>query len=68
MEGADMADRSDQIAGKIKEGVGKVTGDEALESQGRREDHAEETKQNLEEAGDKIAGAAQGVKEKIQGE
>lgn len=63
-----MADRSDQIAGKIKEGVGKVTGDEALESQGRREDHAEETKQNLEEAGDKIAGAAQGVKEKIQGE
>ena len=63
-----MADRSDQIAGKIKEGVGKVTGDEALESQGRREDHAEETKQNLEEAGDKIAGAAQGVKEKIQGD
>ena len=63
-----MADRSDQLAGKIKEGVGKVTGDEALESQGRREDHAEETKQNLEEAGDKIAGAAQGIKEKIQGE
>ena len=63
-----MADRGDQIAGKIKEGVGKVTGDEALESQGRREDHAEETKQNLEEAGDKIAGAAQGIKEKIQGD
>ena len=63
-----MADRSDQIAGKIKEGVGKVTGDEALESQGRREDHAEETKQNIEEAGDKIAGAAQGIKEKIQGD
>ena len=63
-----MADRGDQLAGKIKEGVGKVTGDEALESQGRREDHAEETKQNLEEAGDKIAGAAQGIKEKIQGD
>ena len=63
-----MADRSDQVGAKIKEGVGKVTGDEALESQGRREDHAEETKQNIDEAGDKIAGAAQGVKEKIKGE
>lgn len=63
-----MADRSDQLGAKIKEGVGKVTGDEALESQGRREDHAETTKQNIDEAGDKIAGAVQGVKEKIQGD
>lgn len=62
-----MADRSDQIGGKIKEGIGKVTGDEDLESQGRREDHREETKQNLEEAKDKAAGAVEGVKEKIQG-
>jgi uncharacterized protein YjbJ (UPF0337 family) len=62
-----MADRSDQIAAKAKEGIGKVTGDEALESQGRREDHAEETKQNIEEGKDKVAGAVQGVKEKIQG-
>jgi uncharacterized protein YjbJ (UPF0337 family) len=63
-----MADRSDQVGAKIKEGVGKLTGDEDLESQGRREDHAEETKQNIDEAGDKIAGAAQGVKDKIKGE
>lgn len=61
-----MADRSDQIGGKIKEGVGKLTGDEDLESQGRREEHREETKQNLEEAKDKVAGAVEGVKEKIQ--
>ena len=63
-----MADRSDQLAGKVKEGIGKVTGDEALESQGRREDHAEKTKQNIDEAGDKAAGAVQGVKEKIKGD
>ena len=63
-----MTDRSDQLAGKVKEGVGKLTGDEALESQGRREDHAEQTKQNIDEAGDKVAGAVQGVKEKIQGD
>ena len=61
-----MADRSDQIGGKIKEGVGKVTGDEALESQGRREDHREQTKQNIEEGKDKVAGAVEGAKEKIQ--
>ena len=62
-----MTDRSDQVGAKIKEGVGKLTGNEDLESEGRREDHAEETKKNIDEAGDKIAGAAQGVKEKIQG-
>ena len=60
------ADRSDQIGGKIKEGVGKLTGDEALESQGRREDHREQPKQNIDEAKDKGAGAVDGVKEKIQ--
>jgi uncharacterized protein YjbJ (UPF0337 family) len=62
-----MTDRSDQIAGKIKEGAGKLTGNDELESEGRREDHAEQTKQNIEEAGDKVSGAVQGVKEKIQG-
>lgn len=61
-----MTDRSDQLAGKVKEGVGKVTGNDELESEGRREDHAEQTKQNIEEAGDKVAGAVEGVKEKIQ--
>jgi uncharacterized protein YjbJ (UPF0337 family) len=62
-----MTDRSDQLAGKVKEGVGKLTGNDDLESEGRREDHAEQTKQNIEEAGDKVAGAVEGVKEKIQG-
>ena len=62
-----MADRGDQLAGKIKEGVGKVTGNEDLESEGRQEEHREETKQNIEEAGDKVAGAVEGVKEKLQG-
>jgi uncharacterized protein YjbJ (UPF0337 family) len=61
-----MADRSDQVAGKIKEGVGKVTGDEDLESQGRKEEHREQTKQNLEEGKDKVSGAVEGVKDKIR--
>ena len=62
-----MTDRSDQLAGKVKEGVGKVTGNDELEREGRQEDHREQTKQNIEEAGDKVAGAVEGVKEKIQG-
>lgn len=61
-----MTDRSDQVGGKIKEGVGKVTGDEELERQGRKEDHREQTKQNIEEGQDKVSGAVEGVKEKIQ--
>lgn len=62
-----MTDRSDQLAGKVKEGIGKVTGNDELESEGRQEDHREQTKQNIEEAGDKVSGAVEGVKEKIQG-
>lgn len=61
-----MADRSEKIGGKVKEGVGKVTGDEDLESQGRREEHREKTKQDIEEGKDKAAGAVEGVKEKIR--
>lgn len=63
-----MADRGEQLAGKVKEGIGKVTGDEDLESQGRQQEHREETKQNIDEARDKIAGAVEGVKEKIKGQ
>ena len=62
-----MTDRSDQLAGKVKEGVGKITGNDELESEGRQQDHAEQTKQNIEEAGDKVAGAVEGVKDKITG-
>jgi uncharacterized protein YjbJ (UPF0337 family) len=63
-----MADRSDQLAGKVKEGIGKVTGNEDLESEGRREDQAEQTKQKIDETGDKMAGAIEGAKEKLQGQ
>ena len=61
-----MADRSEQLAGKVKEGIGKVIGDEDLESQGRQQEQREETKQKIDEAGDKVRGAVEGVKEKIQ--
>jgi uncharacterized protein YjbJ (UPF0337 family) len=60
-----MADRSEQLAGKAKEAVGKVTGDEEMESEGRVQDAKEKTKQKLEEAKDKIKGAVEGVKDKL---
>ncbi|MGH2731060.1 MAG: CsbD family protein [Actinomycetota bacterium] len=60
-----MADRSEQLAGKAKEAVGKVTGDEEMESEGRVQDQKEKTKQNLEEARDKLKGVVEGVKDKL---
>ena len=61
-----MADRSEQIEGKAKEVAGKVTGNEKLESEGRVQNETENTKQKISEAGDKIKGAVEGVKEKFR--
>jgi uncharacterized protein YjbJ (UPF0337 family) len=60
-----MADRGDKARAKAKEYGGKAVGDEELESEGRTEATAEDTKQTLEEARDKISGAAEGLKEKF---
>ena len=61
-----MADESGKVTGKIKEGAGRLTGDENLESEGRTQEHKEQTKQNVEEGLDKARGAVEGVKEKFQ--
>ncbi len=61
-----MADRGEQVAGKAKETLGKATGDENLESEGRTQDQKERTKQSLGEAQDKVKGAVAGAKEKLE--
>ncbi|HVF52248.1 MAG TPA: CsbD family protein [Actinomycetota bacterium] len=63
-----MPDRSEQIEGKAKEVAGKLTGDDELESEGRTQKATEDFKQNIEEAGDKIKGAGQAIKDKVTGE
>jgi uncharacterized protein YjbJ (UPF0337 family) len=63
-----MTDRGDKARAKAKEYGGKAVGDEELEAEGRTEATAEDTKQTLEEARDKIKGAAEGLKEKFDEE
>ncbi|SCL17354.1 CsbD family protein [Micromonospora inyonensis] len=41
---------SEQAAGKVKEGAGRATGDERLESEG----HKDQASANLKQAGEKI--------------
>ncbi len=59
-----MADQSEKNAGKVKETVGKVTGDDKLESEGRTQRSKEETKESVESAKDKAKGVVQGLKDK----
>lgn len=58
-----MPDRSEQLEGKAKEVGGKLTGNEELESEGRTQKAAEDTKEKLQEGVDKVKGAVQGLKD-----
>lgn len=62
-----MSEDQSKLAGKAKETIGKVSGDENLESEGRTERSKEETKEKVEGVGDKAKGAAEGVRDKLQG-
>lgn len=58
-----MPDRSEQLEGKAKEVGGKATGNERLESEGRTQKAAEDTKEKVQEGVDKVRGAVQGLKD-----
>jgi uncharacterized protein YjbJ (UPF0337 family) len=45
--------KSEELGGKVKEGVGRATGDEELEAQGK----GDQAKSNLKQAGEKIKDA-----------
>jgi uncharacterized protein YjbJ (UPF0337 family) len=45
--------KSEEMAGKAKEGIGKATDDEELENQGK----ADQFKSNLKQAGEKVKDA-----------
>jgi uncharacterized protein YjbJ (UPF0337 family) len=48
-----VQNQSENVAGKVKEGVGKVTDDEKLEAEGK----ADQFKSNLKQAGEKVKDA-----------
>jgi uncharacterized protein YjbJ (UPF0337 family) len=58
-----MPDRGEQLEGKAKEVGGKLTGNEELESEGRTQKAAEDTKEKVQEGVDKVKGAVQGLKD-----
>jgi uncharacterized protein YjbJ (UPF0337 family) len=45
--------KAEEFGGKVKEGVGRATGDEELEAQGK----GDQVKSNLKQAGEKIKDA-----------
>ncbi|WP_268912134.1 CsbD family protein [Lentilactobacillus sp. SPB1-3] len=53
--------KSDQVKGKIKEGTGKVTGNEELELKGKLQNAAGKAKDKLEDAKEKASKKANDV-------
>jgi uncharacterized protein YjbJ (UPF0337 family) len=45
--------KAEELGGKAKEGIGKVTGDDSLEAEG----NVDQTKGNLKQAGEKVKDA-----------
>ncbi|HFI0340375.1 TPA: CsbD family protein [Streptococcus suis] len=52
----------DQLAGSVKEGLGKLTGDKGLEVEGLVEKGLGKAKELVEDAKDGIEGAVNGIK------
>ena len=54
MSGADKAkNKLDELGGKVKEAVGKVTGDKSTENEGK----GDQAESNLKDAGEKVKDA-----------
>ena len=51
-----VQNQSENVTGKVKEGVGKVTDDEKLEAEGK----GDQVKANLKQAGEKVKDAFRG--------
>ena len=55
-------EKLNQVAGSIKEGFGKVTGDKKLETEGATEQVVSKVKEVAEDAKEAVEGAIEGVK------
>ena len=61
-------EKVNQAKGAIKEGVGKLTGDEKTEKEGTAEKVISKVKEVAEDAKDAVEGAIEGVKNMIKGD
>ncbi len=55
-------EKFNQVAGSVKEGVGKLIGDKELESEGAAEKVVSKVKEVAEDAKDAVEGVVEGVK------
>ena len=61
-----IEEKLDQAKGSVKEGVGKLTGDEKLEKEGAAKKVVSKVKEVAEDAKDAVEGAIEGVKNAIK--
>lgn len=61
-----IEEKLDQAKGSVKEGIGKLTGDEKLEKEGAAEKVVSKVKEVAEDAKDAVEGAIEGVKNAIK--
>ncbi|SQH54717.1 CsbD-like [Gemella morbillorum] len=61
-----IEEKLDQAKGSVKEGVGKLTGDEKLEKEGTAEKVTSKVKEVIVDAKDAVEGAIKGVKNVVK--
>ena len=61
-------EKVNQAKGAVKEGFGKLTGDEKTEKEGAAEKVVSKVKEVAEDAKDAVEGAIEGVKNMIKGD
>jgi uncharacterized protein YjbJ (UPF0337 family) len=63
-----MAERMDEAKGNIKQGIGKVTGDRDLETEGRAEHDTAKGKREVKGMGNQLKGSAEEGLGKVTGD
>ena len=61
-----LESKFDEIKGSVKEGLGKLTGDNSLEAEGLAEQVVSKVKESAEGAKDAVEGAIDSVKDKLK--
>ena len=61
-----LENKFDEIRGSVKEGLGKLTGDNSLEAEGLAEQVVSKVKEAAEDAKDAVEGVIDSVKDKLK--
>ena len=61
-----LENKFDEIKGSVKEGLGKLTGDKALEGEGLAEQVVSKVKEAAEDAKEAVEGVIDNVKDKLK--